>query len=202
MRADGCTCQCVFRLWQLVVALENASKQLYARCADAHPFGYMLDFSREALRFDPSGNYVRRWLPVLSRLPSKYIHKYAYVAPAELPSTTAWFALKVDTPPDCIVKGSLLDHHHGIQIRKHMFLACMFCPPATLPGQPLTPRCSRCRPWDAPPNILNDAGVELGSNYEWPIISMEESRTQVLVRTMQSSPLASFSASLLLPVSG
>ena len=35
----------------------------------------MLDFSREALRFDPSGNYVRRWLPVLSRLPSKYIHK-------------------------------------------------------------------------------------------------------------------------------
>ena len=29
--------------------------------------------------------------------------------------------------------------------------------------------------------MLNDAGVELGSNYEWPIISLEESRNQVRV---------------------
>lgn len=43
--------------------------------------------------------------------------------------------------------------------------------------------CNACRPWDAPQNVLNDAGVELGSNYEWPIISLEESRTQVRDRS-------------------
>jgi len=78
---------------QLVIALDTAFQMLYARCADAHPFGYMLDFSREALRFDPSGNYVRRWLPVLSRLPSKYIHR-CVPAPAALPCTVACFALR------------------------------------------------------------------------------------------------------------
>lgn len=35
----------------------------------------MLDMSQEATKFDPSGNYVRRWLPLLSRLPTKYIHR-------------------------------------------------------------------------------------------------------------------------------
>lgn len=36
----------------------------------------MLDISLEAPRYDPSGNYVRRWLPLLSRLPTKYIHRW------------------------------------------------------------------------------------------------------------------------------
>jgi deoxyribodipyrimidine photolyase len=35
----------------------------------------MLDLDKEAARFDPDGEYVRRWLPVLSRLPTQYIHK-------------------------------------------------------------------------------------------------------------------------------
>ena len=43
--------------------------------ADANPFSFMLDMSSEASRFDPSGNYVRRWMPALSRLPTKYIHR-------------------------------------------------------------------------------------------------------------------------------
>lgn len=63
----------------------------------------MLDHHKEAQRFDPSGNYVRRWLPVLSRLPNTWIH----------------------------------------------------------------------RPHEAPPQVLQDAGVELGVNYEWPIISLQ-----------------------------
>ncbi len=42
--------------------------------SDAHPFSYMMDLEKEALRFDPDGEYVRRWLPVLSRLPTQYIH--------------------------------------------------------------------------------------------------------------------------------
>uniref|UniRef100_A0A061S2Y5 Cryptochrome 1 n=1 Tax=Tetraselmis sp. GSL018 TaxID=582737 RepID=A0A061S2Y5_9CHLO len=76
---------------------------------DAHPFSYMHNLEIEARRFDPSGNYVRRWLPVLSRLPSKYIH----------------------------------------------------CPS------------------EAPPALLQDAGVELGTNYPYPIVSIEKSRRQV-----------------------
>lgn len=53
--------------------------------ADAHPFSCMLDQHKESQRFDPSGNYVRRWLPVLSRLPNTWIHRRA-PAPA-LPLT-------------------------------------------------------------------------------------------------------------------
>ena len=34
----------------------------------------MIDLGTESKRFDPDGNYVRRWLPVLARLPAKYIH--------------------------------------------------------------------------------------------------------------------------------
>lgn len=49
--------------------------------ADAHPFSYMLNHKTEAQRFDPDGNYVRRWLPALARLPVKWIHRSAY-APA------------------------------------------------------------------------------------------------------------------------
>jgi FAD binding domain of DNA photolyase len=45
--------------------------------ADAHPFSYMIDYSKEAVRFDPSGNFVRRWLPVLARLPARWIHRRA-----------------------------------------------------------------------------------------------------------------------------
>lgn len=47
---------------------------------DAHEFSYMMDLCAESKRFDPDGNYVRRWLPVLARLPAKYIH-----APWEAP---------------------------------------------------------------------------------------------------------------------
>ncbi|KXZ45759.1 hypothetical protein GPECTOR_51g745 [Gonium pectorale] len=42
--------------------------------SDAHPFSYMMDLEKEARRFDPDGEYVRRWLPVLSRLPTEFIH--------------------------------------------------------------------------------------------------------------------------------
>ena len=44
----------------------------------------MLDHTRESKRFDPDGNYVRAWLPVLARLPVKYIHRCAAAA-ASLP---------------------------------------------------------------------------------------------------------------------
>ena len=43
--------------------------------ADAHPFEYMFNQVVEATKHDPDGNYVRRWLPVLARLPTRWIHK-------------------------------------------------------------------------------------------------------------------------------
>jgi len=76
---------------------------------DAHPFSFMHDLREEAKRYDPDGNYVRKWLPALARMPSKYIH----------------------------------------------------CP------------------HEAPPGILMDAGVDLGINYPFPVISTEESTTRL-----------------------
>lgn len=50
--------------------------QYCAGClSDANPFDELMDVNAESSRFDPDGNYVRRWLPVLARLPSKYIHR-------------------------------------------------------------------------------------------------------------------------------
>jgi hypothetical protein len=81
--------------------------QYCAGClSDAHPFEHVIDLESEAKRFDPKGNYVRRWIPVLARLPAKYIHS----------------------------------------------------------------------PWEAPADVLADAGVELGVNYPWPVVDMEESK--------------------------
>lgn len=81
--------------------------QYCAGClADAHPFDYMMDHSKESKRFDPDGQYVRRWLPVLARLPRQYIHE----------------------------------------------------------------------PWTAPQQVLDEAGVELGVNYPFPVIELYESR--------------------------
>ena len=35
----------------------------------------MIDHAAEAKRFDPDGRYVRRWLPVLARLPAQWLHQ-------------------------------------------------------------------------------------------------------------------------------
>lgn len=51
--------------------------------SDAKPFSYVPDLEVEAARFDPDGAYVRRWLPVLARLPLKYVHA-PWKAPPEV----------------------------------------------------------------------------------------------------------------------
>ncbi len=55
--------------------LRPEAKQCSSVSADAHSFDYMLVHSQEAKKFDPDGNYVRRWLPVLGRMPAKWIHR-------------------------------------------------------------------------------------------------------------------------------
>lgn len=53
----------------------------------------MIDLSTECKRFDPDGNYVRRWLPVLARLPAMYINA-PWEAPEDvLDDAGAWMGL-------------------------------------------------------------------------------------------------------------
>jgi len=99
--------------------------QYCAGClSDAHPFEHVMDLESEAKRFDPKGNYVRRWIPVLARLPAKYIHA----------------------------------------------------------------------PWEAPADVLADAGVELGVNYPWPVVDLEESKEALaaVVKIVEESKVTSY----------
>lgn len=75
--------------------------QYCAGClADAHPLDYMIDHSVESKRFDPDGQYVRRWLPVLARLPRQYIHQ-PWMAPVHV-LEEAGVELGINYPHPCI----------------------------------------------------------------------------------------------------
>eukprot|EP00775_Hariotina_reticulata_P005124 gene5124-5364_t len=50
---------------------------------DAPPFSTLMDITAEAAVFDPDGEFVRRWLPALARLPTCYVHA-PWMAPAEV----------------------------------------------------------------------------------------------------------------------
>lgn len=67
----------------------------------------MLQF--EGYKFDPNGEFVRRWLPELARLPTEWIH----------------------------------------------------------------------HPWNAPPPVLQAAGIELGSNYPLPIVEIDAAKVRL-----------------------
>ena len=43
--------------------------------ADASPFFRIFNPVTQGEKFDPAGAYVRRWVPELSELPDKWIHK-------------------------------------------------------------------------------------------------------------------------------
>jgi len=58
--------------------------QWVAGCgADAAPYFRVFNPVRQGERFDPDGSYVRRWVPELASLPSRYIHR-PWDAPAGL----------------------------------------------------------------------------------------------------------------------
>ena len=57
------------------LANNSASWQWVAGCgADAAPFFRIFNPIAQGTRFDPEGDYVRRWVPEISDLPAKYIH--------------------------------------------------------------------------------------------------------------------------------
>lgn len=78
--------------------------------ADAAPYFRIFNPILQGEKFDPQGNYVRRWVPELSKVPQKWIH----------------------------------------------------------------------RPWEAPLEILEKAGVDLGKNYPKPIVDHEFARRRAL----------------------
>lgn len=65
--------------WDTLVDADLANNTLgwqwVAGCgADAAPYFRIFNPVRQGQRFDPAGDYVRRWVPELARLPVKHIH--------------------------------------------------------------------------------------------------------------------------------
>jgi len=52
--------------------------------ADAAPYFRVFNPLRQGERFDPEGEYVRRWVPEIAGLPNKHIHSPWTASPAEL----------------------------------------------------------------------------------------------------------------------
>jgi deoxyribodipyrimidine photo-lyase len=74
--------------WDTLVDADLANNafgwQWTAGCgADAAPYYRIFNPVAQGERFDPSGEYVRRWLPQLARLPAQWIHK-PWLAPAAI----------------------------------------------------------------------------------------------------------------------
>jgi deoxyribodipyrimidine photo-lyase len=72
--------------WERLVDADLASNTLnwqwVAGCgADAAPFFRIFNPVVQGRRFDPDGDYVRRWVPELARLPARWIHQ-PWAAPA------------------------------------------------------------------------------------------------------------------------
>lgn len=95
------------------LANNSASWQwVFGSGADAAPYFRIFNPVLQGQKFDPEGIYTKKWLPVLAKLPKKYIH----------------------------------------------------CP------------------WEAPEEVLKQAGVTLGQNYPKPLVNLSESRREALER--------------------
>ena len=79
------------------LASNSASWQWVAGCgADAAPFFRIFNPTLQGRKFDPSGDYVRRWVPELSKLGADHVHE-----PAKAPDATlkaAGVRLGIDYP--------------------------------------------------------------------------------------------------------
>jgi len=65
-------------------ANNNLGWQWSAGCGcDAQPWFRVFNPVTQGERFDPDGEYVRRWLPELARMPARFIHR-PWTAPAEV----------------------------------------------------------------------------------------------------------------------
>ncbi len=88
--------------WETLVDADLANNtmgwQWTAGCgADAAPFFRIFNPVAQGKRWDPQGEYVRRWVPELGRIPPRWIHE-PWKAPSEDPEDSAERAY-----PSCIV---------------------------------------------------------------------------------------------------
>lgn len=75
--------------WDTLVDADLANNtmgwQWVAGCgADAAPYFRIFNPVSQGIKFDPKGDYVRRWLPSLKKLPAPVIHEPWKASPAEL----------------------------------------------------------------------------------------------------------------------
>jgi deoxyribodipyrimidine photolyase len=57
---------------------------------DAAPYFRVLNPTEQGKRFDPSGSYVRRWVPELARLPDEWIHEpWRFRRPSSAPPASS-----------------------------------------------------------------------------------------------------------------
>lgn len=75
--------------WDTLVDADLASNTLgwqwTAGCgADAAPYFRVFNPILQGAKFDPNGDYVRRWVPELARVPAEFIHEPWEAAPLEL----------------------------------------------------------------------------------------------------------------------
>jgi len=83
------------------IASNSASWQWVAGCgADAAPFFRIFNPVLQGEKFDPNGDYVRRWVPELAGLPNRFIHKPWDAKPAVLAEAGIGLG---DTYPERIV---------------------------------------------------------------------------------------------------
>lgn len=74
--------------WDTLVDADPANNpfgwQWVAGCgADAAPYWRVFQPVRQAKKFDPNGDYVRRWVPEVARIPAPFIHE-PWLAPQQL----------------------------------------------------------------------------------------------------------------------
>jgi deoxyribodipyrimidine photo-lyase len=79
--------------WDTLVDADLANNTLgwqwTAGCgADAAPFFRIFNPINQGEKFDPNGNYVRRWCPELGELPARWIHQ-PHSAPKEVRRASA-----------------------------------------------------------------------------------------------------------------
>lgn len=80
--------------WDTLVDADEASNPanwqwVAGSGADAAPYFRIFNPVLQGQRFDPQGDYVRRWVPELARLPGKLIHAPWLAQPAQLAAASA-----------------------------------------------------------------------------------------------------------------